>query len=63
LIEPLPIRVWPELLQFGVLLEGYRLPPYFAMSPHVHEFGHGWLILDGGFEAGDGRCRPLAIPG
>lgn len=36
------------------------LPPHFDMSPHVHDTGHAWMILDGGFEqdgVGDVRWR------
>lgn len=50
MLEPRLIRSWPQFLPFGVLVEEYRLPPHFDMSPHTHEMGHGWLILDGGFE-------------
>ncbi len=47
---PRLVRSWPELLPACVLLEEYRLPAHFVMSPHEHESGHGWLIIEGGFE-------------
>lgn len=58
-----PIRSWPELLQFGVLFEEYRLPAHFDMSPHEHETSHGWLILDGGFEQDSGHSVRWRSPG
>src|SRR5688572_12764390 len=48
--DPLCGRSWPELLAYGIQLEEYELPPFFEHADLRHDAGHGWVIVDGGFE-------------